>query len=489
MSQEAFDLIVVGGGPGGATAATLTAMDGHRVLLLEKERFPRYQIGESLLPATVHGICPLLGLADEVARAGFVRKRGGTFKWGINPDPWTFAFAISPRMAGPTSFAYQVERTKFDALLLRNAARLGVDVREQHRATGVLSEAGRVSGVRYTDRSGREREALARFVIDASGNGSRLRQQAGGRRTYSRFFQNLALFGYFEGGRRLPEPNSGNILSVAFGGGWFWYIPLSPELTSVGAVVKRELAARIRGDPEAAYAALITECPIIEEYLSGARRAQGEPYGRLRVRKDYSYDNTALWSPGLALVGDAACFIDPVLSSGVHLATYSALLAARSVNSSLAGLASERRCFEEFERRYRREFSLFREFLMAFYETHVDERSYFWQARKITNHHGSAGEAFVNLVGGVSSADFARTGGPGSRQPDHGLVRTMATGLSRLGQGGVATGHESALVSEVLAEGVDLQLRYGSGPGAPPGRPMFDGGLIASDNGRRWLQA
>jgi len=145
-----FDVVVVGGGPAGATAATLVAMRGHRVLLLEKHRFPRYQIGESLLPATVHGVCRILGVADEVARAGFTLKRGGTFRWGANPNPWQFLFALSPRLPDPTALAYQVERAKFDAILLRNAARTGVDVREGCHVTGIVADGQRVRGVSYT---------------------------------------------------------------------------------------------------------------------------------------------------------------------------------------------------------------------------------------------------------------------------------------------------------------------------------------------------
>lgn len=124
-TAEHFDLIVVGGGPSGSTLATLVAMRGHRVLLLEKESFPRYQIGESLLPATVHGVCKLLGVTEELEAANFTKKLGGTFRWGSNPEPWTFAFAISPKLAGPTSFAYQVERMKFDKILIDNARRKG----------------------------------------------------------------------------------------------------------------------------------------------------------------------------------------------------------------------------------------------------------------------------------------------------------------------------------------------------------------------------
>ena len=104
------DLFVVGGGPSGSTIATLVARQVHRVLLIDREDHPRYQIGESLLPATVHGVCRILGVTEDLAAAGFPRKRGGTFKWGASPDPWDFTFALSPRMPGPTSFAYQVER-------------------------------------------------------------------------------------------------------------------------------------------------------------------------------------------------------------------------------------------------------------------------------------------------------------------------------------------------------------------------------------------
>src|SRR5690348_6690939 len=118
MSTEKVDVVVVGGGPGGSTLAALTAMQGHRVVVLEKEQFPRHQIGESLLPSTVHGVCRLTGVADELAKAGFMVKRGGTQRWGANPEPWTFSFSVSPKMSGQTSYAYQVERRKFDKILL-----------------------------------------------------------------------------------------------------------------------------------------------------------------------------------------------------------------------------------------------------------------------------------------------------------------------------------------------------------------------------------
>lgn len=202
--SETYDVVVVGGGPAGSAVATIVAKRGHRVLLLEREHFPRYQIGESLLPSTVHGVCRILGVVDEVDKAKFTVKRGGTFRWGRNPEPWQFLFAASPRLAEPMTTALQVERARFDEILLRNASRNGVDVRKGCRVRGVLTDDGRVNGVEFTDPDGTDRTAYARYVVDASGNTSRIHTSVGGSRVYSDFFRNLAVFGYFEGGQRLP---------------------------------------------------------------------------------------------------------------------------------------------------------------------------------------------------------------------------------------------------------------------------------------------
>ncbi|MFE4061607.1 FAD-dependent oxidoreductase [Streptomyces sp. NPDC059096] len=409
QSAESFDVIVVGGGPAGSSVATFVAMQGHRVLLLEKEAFPRHQIGESLLPSTVHGICGLLGVTEEMENAGFVKKRGGTFRWGSNAEPWSFDFALSEKFAGPTSFAYQVERMKFDKLLLDNARRKGVEVRERCAVRDVVEEDGRVSGVRYADEHGAERVTRARFVVDASGHQSRLKAHFGGQRRYSEFFRNIALYGYFEGGRRLPAPNSGNITCVAFDAGWFWYIPLSDTLTSVGAVVRSDCADRVRGDRDEALAALIADCPLVSEYLTDARRVTEGPYGEVRVRKDYSYLHDAFWRPGMVLVGDAAGFIDPLFSSGVHLATFGSLLTARSLNTALRGDLDEEECFSEYEARYRREYQVFHDFLVTFYDVNRDEQEYFSAAREVLQDTAPGAEAFVGLVGGGASDDTALT--------------------------------------------------------------------------------
>ncbi|MFG3322108.1 tryptophan 7-halogenase [Streptomyces sp. NPDC048171] len=487
---EEADVVVVGGGPAGSTAAALVALRGHRVVLLEKERFPRYQIGESLLPATVHGVCRLTGVADELAAAGFTRKRGGTFRWGARPDPWTFSFSVSPRMAGPSSFAYQVERSKFDHILLNHARNLGVDVREGSAVDRVLEDGERVSGVGYTDEAGERHEITSRYVIDASGNTSRLFTNVAGTRNYSEFFRSLALFGYFTGGKRLPEPNSGNILSAAFKSGWFWYIPLSPELTSVGAVVRRDMAQKVQGDPEAALRALIDECPLVKEYLADAERVRTGQYGRLRVRKDYSYQATSYWRPGMVLVGDAACFVDPVFSSGVHLATFSALLAARSINSVLAGTVGEQDAFREFEARYRREYSVFYEFLVSFYDMNVSEESYFWRAKKVTGSSAAEFESFIDLVGGVASGEAALT--TDGRTTAAQLRSRSAEFSGAVDQVAADDGgtmvplFRSEVVRNAMRQGGQVQSHALLGDDAEDETPLFPGGLVGSPDGLSW---
>ncbi|GAA1925497.1 tryptophan 7-halogenase [Streptantibioticus ferralitis] len=490
QDAEDFDVIVVGGGPAGATVAAAVALRGHRVLLLERQTFPRYQIGESLLPSTVHGVCRILGVADEVAAAGFQRKRGGTFRWGRSRDAWHFDFALSPRLADPTSFAFQVERSKFDAILLRNARRVGVDVREGCRVGGVVADDERVHGVRWTDPGGDSREARARYVVDASGNGSRIHTHVGGGRTYSDFFRNIAVFGYFAGGKRLPSPDDGNIFCAAFEEGWLWYIPLRDDLTSVGAVVSRSNATAIQRDPAATWRRLIDACPEVKGLLSGVPQATETPYDQVRVRRDWSYWKSTLWRPGMVLIGDAACFVDPVLSSGVHLATYGALLAARSINSSIAGL-DETRCFDEFEARYRHEYGLFYSFVISFYDTQQDERSYFWKARKVTDVGSTDLEAFVELVGGLASGDTSITGPGWASEQLEAFSADIDAAVGRLADSDGLRNplFESPTVRRVFQEGTVLQERGIFGCPLEDEEPVRPGGLVASEDGLEWIDS
>ncbi|KAA9159084.1 tryptophan 7-halogenase [Amycolatopsis acidicola] len=488
------DVVVVGGGPGGSTTASLVAMAGHRVTLLEKEKLPRYQIGESLLPATIHGVCRMLGVTEEIEKAGFTVKRGGSFRWGTNPRPWNFLFALSPRLSAQNSTAYQVERMKFDEILVRNAQRLGVDVREECSVREAIVTDGRVTGVRYVDESGTERTIEAKYVVDASGNSSRLHSHASGKRIHSDFFRNLALFGYFEGGKRLPGPDAGNILCAAFDEGWLWYIPLSDTLTSVGAVVHRDQADKVRGTQEEREKSLhgfIDRCEIVRDMLTDATRVKTGTYGEIRVRKDYSYTSESFTGPGMVLVGDAACFIDPVFSTGVHLATYAGLLAARSINTVLAGELGEDQAFAEFEARYRREFGVFYEFLSSFYDMQSNEDSYFWKARKVTNFTEGDVEAFVTLVGGVASGEEALTDGDAVRQRFRESSKNLVDAVDRTGTMQTESGEKmfelfgTRVVSDVMQGMNEVQSRgaYGVHTKENPVRP---GGLVPTADGLRW---
>jgi halogenation protein CepH len=409
----------------------------------------------------VHGVCRLTGVADRLSEAGFTLKYGGTYRWGANPAPWTFSFSLSPMLAGERSFAYQVERSRFDQILLNHARDCGADVRQNHTVTGIMVNDDRVCGVEYRDAGGLRGQIRARYTVDASGNGSRIFREVGPRK-YSDFFRSIALYGYFEGGKRLPAPKSGNILSVAFDAGWFWYIPLTDTLTSVGAVVSREEADRVQGDPEAALRALIAQCPMISEYLRDARRVTTGEYGKVRTRKDYSYHNTHYWRPGMALVGDAACFVDPVFSTGVHLATYS-------------------------ERRYRREYSAFYEYLMCFYDMHVSQDSYFWSAKKITNSTKSDVESFVELVGGVSSQDVAFASPDLAVRHAERRSKEYAAAVGELvanRETSMLPLYRTSIVQKASLEGAQIQTSALLGDEGES--PLFDGGLVPTTDGMGW---
>ncbi|MCB0122906.1 MAG: tryptophan 7-halogenase, partial [Caldilineaceae bacterium] len=301
-----------------------------------------------------------------------------------------------------------------------------------------------------------------------------------GERVFSKFFENIALFGYYTGGKRLPEPHKGDILVVAFDKGWFWYIPLSDTLTSVGAVFSSHLAYKLKGSHEATLQEFIDECPMIKEYLSEAERVTEGIYGEVRVRKDYSYCNTRFWEPGLALIGDVACFIDPILSTGVHLTTYAALQVARSINTCLRNDADttidEQQCFEEFETRYRAEYARFYQFLVAFYDTNRNKDSYFWTARNMLNSKERGNGAFVKLISGVAD----------------GMLHDNAAGFfdSRADTGMRVQSWMSAMQGDVQQERVETTVDdYSDSYCMIPGFEtvsMQSAGLVPSADGFHW---
>jgi halogenation protein CepH len=389
------DVVVVGGGPAGSVVSTLLADAGHRVTVLERERFPRYHIGESLLSATLP-ILDAIGATPIVERHGFLRKPGGTFQWGRQHEPWSFWFREDP---GGRPYAFQVVRSEFDKLLLDNARDHGADVREEH-AVSSIDTSGPSPVVRARSRDGRELTFSPRFVVDASGQ-TALVGRAQDLRRYNEFFKNLAVFGYFRGAERLPGELANHILTAAFPDGWFWYIPLHDGTMSVGAVVDAKRWAKAAADDaEATYRSLIERCPAIADRLRDASLVSP-----IRIIRDYSYTSTRFYGPGCLMAGDAACFIDPVFSTGVHLASLAGFLGARAIDGILRGEAAEKDALTAYEQTYRGAFERYLRFLYFFYDHNEDPDSYFWTARRILDHEPeelSLREAFVRLISGGS---------------------------------------------------------------------------------------
>ena len=227
--SEQFDVIVIGGGPAGSTAAGFLDQMGHDVLLLERETFPRHHIGESMIAATID-ILAEIGLEEKLATAGFPVKSGGCFMWGQSPDPWCIRFEEIP--GRPTS--YQVKRSVFDKVLLDHVAERGVDVRQGHRVTDMLTDdTGRVTGVRFTDAQGAVGTAAARYTIDASGLSAVIANRLS-RRVPVEELKNMCLYGYWTGEHPPPAALGGdirpddrnNIIIKMLPDGWLWFIPL-----------------------------------------------------------------------------------------------------------------------------------------------------------------------------------------------------------------------------------------------------------------------
>ena len=398
-------IIVIGGGPAGSCVSALLVRMGHEVILLERERFPRAHVGESLLPGSIP-ILDNLGVMDEVRRAGFVVKPGATMIWGVEREPWSWYFRET-HASNPHS--YQVWRPDFDAILLNNARRTGVDVREGWQATQVVfDDKGAAAGVRCrpADGSSSEVELPAGYVVDASGQSGVLSRQLG-LREWDDFFRNLAVYGYYKGGKGLPTPDEGNILIESQPDGWLWHIPLREGWASVGAVVDaevgqqgvRELGARRFLESQ------ITAAPYLAGLLESATLLSG-----LEVVRDWSYRCQSLSGPGYILVGDAGCFIDPLFSSGVHLALTYAALASVVVVSALEDPTIAGPAGKMYEQMYYREYGHFRELARLFYSSNRTADSYFWEARRLLDDDPSLTprQSFIQLVAGQPARGYER---------------------------------------------------------------------------------
>lgn len=396
------DVVVIGGGPGGSTAATMLARKGLQVVLLERDRFPRDHIGESLLPASVP-VLEELGVLPVVQETGFLPKWGATMVWGKEKTPWSWYFRETNQRY---PHSYQVWRPQFDRLLLENSRASGVDVREGHNVLEVLFEDGRVTGVRYAANGTTGGSVRARFVVDASGQSALLGHKLQLRR-WDSFFQNLAVYGYFVGAQRLPPPDETNIFIESYPHGWFWNIPLHTGWMSVGAVVDSRTGQRgIRqGGPQRFLMDQIAQAPYTGQMLHDARLAYG-PF----VVKDWSYVSDEVVGDGYILVGDAACFVDPLFSSGVHLALMAGILAAAYVTTALKDPSMRDAAGRAYKDLYYKEYDHFRQMAKLFYSSNRTVDSYFWEARRLLGANGnlSPRSAFIHAVAGQPPRGYER---------------------------------------------------------------------------------
>lgn len=346
-SRDEYDVLVIGGGPAGATISALLAKRGRRVVLVEKDRHPRFHIGESLLPMNL----PLfdeLGVADEVAEIG-MRKDGIDFYALENDETRRTTIYFDEAMDNSVPHAYQVRRSDFDHLLLENARKCGVDVRQQTRVTGLdrLDKNGCVAII--ADEEGKEQRISARFLVDSSGRDtfmSRRNKQLRRNPDHNA----AAIFGHFRNVPRREGRDAGNIGLHWFEHGWFWVIPLKDGVTSVGVVCWPEYL-KTRGDMplDNFLQQTIARSPTLSPLMETA-----EPVAEAQGTGNYSYWSDRLYGDGYLLVGDAYAFIDPVFSSGVFLAMKSAQSGAEAVDAILGGAPNVNALLARHERYLRR---------------------------------------------------------------------------------------------------------------------------------------
>ena len=362
MHSPEHDVLIIGGGPAGASTAAILAEHGHKVLVLEREKFPRYHIGESLIPFT-YGPLERLGVIPKMKSSGFTKKFSVSF---VQPDgrksvPFYFHTRYDVNTIAQT---WQVTRAEFDVMMLDNAREKGAEVREETTVTKLLkNDSGRVIGVEIQDREGRRQPLFAKLVVDASGKEAFASNREGWR-VGDPYLNKVAVWTYYKGSKREAGMDEG-ATTIAFvpDKGWFWHIPLHDDRVSVGIVAEGKYLTRggVR-DPKEIFQREIGENKWIEEHLS-AGTCEGEYW----LTSEYSRHSKFGASPGLLLVGDAFAFLDPVFSSGVMLALKSGVMAGDAIHAALAAKDVSPERFADYASQLRAGVENMRKLVYAFY--------------------------------------------------------------------------------------------------------------------------
>lgn len=323
--QEQYDVVVIGAGPAGSTTAGLVSQAGLKTLLLEREAFPRFHVGESLMPECYWPL-QRLGLVERMKESKFVKKRSVQFVAASGKESQPFYFTEhDPRECSTT---WQVERADFDQLLFDRAGELGADCYDQTRVLDVVfDEDKQAKAVKLRTRDGETKTVECKVVVDATGQSSMIAHKLGLREDIPNL-KKAAIWGYYKNARRDDGINSGAtiIMHTVEKDSWFWFIPLSDDVTSIGCVGDNEYMVKTELSVEDRYQLEISRCPGLQERLVDAERV-----GKLHVAKEYSYWTKQHAGEGWVLVGDAFGFIDPIYSSGVYFALTMGDRAANSV--------------------------------------------------------------------------------------------------------------------------------------------------------------